>query len=232
MTDDASFQGDLDADSLDLVELIMELEDQFGLKISDEDAQKIATVGAGRRLRHQPTADPAEAPESLRALIDRLPEPLRLLVFTHASWVSGARTPTSGWSSSATACWGSRSPTTCTSAFPSTPEGDLAKVRAHVVSRQSCATVAPDLGLDRDLRARGRELGTAPVEIDVPDRVTGRPGRHRRGGRRRRLPAVRPRRRRRGGRRARSPSRIEYALPSTSTTRRCCRRSLHVGAPR
>ena len=45
VTEDASFQGDLDADSLDLVELIMELEDQFGVKISDEDAQKIATVG-------------------------------------------------------------------------------------------------------------------------------------------------------------------------------------------
>jgi acyl carrier protein len=41
----ASFQGDLDADSLDLVELIMELEDNFGMKIPDEDAQKITTVG-------------------------------------------------------------------------------------------------------------------------------------------------------------------------------------------
>jgi len=41
----ASFQEDLDADSLDLVELIMELEDQFGVKISDEDAQGIQTVG-------------------------------------------------------------------------------------------------------------------------------------------------------------------------------------------
>jgi len=45
ITEAASFQEDLDADSLDLVELIMELEDQFGVKISDEDAQSIQTVG-------------------------------------------------------------------------------------------------------------------------------------------------------------------------------------------
>ncbi|NLV71225.1 MAG: acyl carrier protein [Actinobacteria bacterium] len=46
VTLEASFQDDLDADSLDLVELIMELEDQFGVKITDEEAKTLATVGA------------------------------------------------------------------------------------------------------------------------------------------------------------------------------------------
>lgn len=45
VTMEASFRDDLDADSLDLVELIMAFEEQFGGEISDEEAQKITTVG-------------------------------------------------------------------------------------------------------------------------------------------------------------------------------------------
>ncbi|MBE3594292.1 MAG: acyl carrier protein [Candidatus Carbobacillus altaicus] len=44
ITPEASFKDDLGADSLDLVELVMELEDEFDMEISDEDAEKINTV--------------------------------------------------------------------------------------------------------------------------------------------------------------------------------------------
>jgi acyl carrier protein len=44
VTPEASFVDDLNADSLDLVELIMSLEEEFGAEISDEDAEKIRTV--------------------------------------------------------------------------------------------------------------------------------------------------------------------------------------------
>lgn len=45
VTDNASFRDDLEADSLDLVELIMAFEDEFGGEISDEEAQGITSVG-------------------------------------------------------------------------------------------------------------------------------------------------------------------------------------------
>ena len=45
VTPDASFVDDLNADSLDLVELVMAFEEEYGMEISDEDAEKIQTVG-------------------------------------------------------------------------------------------------------------------------------------------------------------------------------------------
>ena len=45
VTSEASFVEDLGADSLDTVELVMALEEEFGIEIPDEDAEKILTVG-------------------------------------------------------------------------------------------------------------------------------------------------------------------------------------------
>lgn len=45
VTLEASFIDDLDADSLDIVELMMALEEEFDIEIPDEDAEKISTVG-------------------------------------------------------------------------------------------------------------------------------------------------------------------------------------------
>jgi len=45
VTPEARFREDLEADSLDLVELIMKFEDEFGGEISDKEAQEIKTVG-------------------------------------------------------------------------------------------------------------------------------------------------------------------------------------------
>ncbi len=45
VTENATFDGDLRADSLDVVELVMALEDEFDIEIPEEDAEKIQTVG-------------------------------------------------------------------------------------------------------------------------------------------------------------------------------------------
>ena len=45
VTEDANFVNDLGADSLDSIELVMSLEEEFGFEISDSEAEKITTVG-------------------------------------------------------------------------------------------------------------------------------------------------------------------------------------------
>ena len=49
VTDNAKFVDDLGADSLDTVELVMALEEEFGIEIPDEDAEKLVTVGDALR---------------------------------------------------------------------------------------------------------------------------------------------------------------------------------------
>ena len=53
LTDEASFIEDLGADSLDIVELVMEFEKEFNIDIPDEDAEKLRTVGDAMNYLHE-----------------------------------------------------------------------------------------------------------------------------------------------------------------------------------
>jgi acyl carrier protein len=62
ISDETRFKEDLEADSLDLYTLVQELEDTYGVQMSDEQAARILTVGAAVEfvMAHNPTADEPE----------------------------------------------------------------------------------------------------------------------------------------------------------------------------
>lgn len=60
VTPDASFVEDLQADSLDIVEMVMKLEEEFGITIPDEDVEKIRTVGEAVAYVEQRLKEKAE----------------------------------------------------------------------------------------------------------------------------------------------------------------------------
>ena len=156
ITEEASFQEDLDADSLDLVELIMELEDQFGVKISDEDAQgsrpsarpsttSLAPVARGRAGRGRSSSRSIDAlPRSASSASSRTPRGPR----TRASRTSGS-------SSSATACSSSRSPRSSTSGSPTTRRGSCRRSGRTSVSGRAAPSSAAASDLGQRLRERG-----------------------------------------------------------------------------
>ena len=81
------FRADLAADSLDLYTLVQELEDTYGVKMSDEEAARIHTVARGRRLRPRPTT--RRGPDrcaSSTTCSKRLPDDLARQAVTHSSW--------------------------------------------------------------------------------------------------------------------------------------------------
>lgn len=57
ITEDASFLEDLGADSLDVIELIMAIEDTFGIEVPDEDIEKVITVGDAVRYIKKKTGE-------------------------------------------------------------------------------------------------------------------------------------------------------------------------------
>src|ERR671937_2712912 len=110
---------------------------------------------------------PPEALDALRSLIEALPEERAEQVYTHASWapdraLSYERLEFLGDSVLELAV-----ARTLYERYPEFTEGRLAKVRSHVVSRQSCAVVAKQLGLDRRLLERG-----ADIPLDELDRLS------------------------------------------------------------
>lgn len=99
----------------------------------------------------------------LLELIGTLPAELRERVFTHASWAGDRRHSYERLEFLGDSVLGLAIAQEIFERFPDFEEGRLAKIRAHVVSRRSCADVGVQLGLGQDLASRGRSLPTEEI---------------------------------------------------------------------
>jgi acyl carrier protein len=167
------FKEDLDADSLDLYTLVQELEDSYGVKITDEQATGIQTVGAGRRLRPRPRRRQLSACRSCAhcstscrrsctagvhaRLVDRAAVGLLLAPGVPGRLGPGARrddlpVPAPGGGA--------------------LRGGRLTKIRAQAVSGPSCRAVAERLGVPERLRETAPEgVGQSAATLVETERV-------------------------------------------------------------
>lgn len=100
---------------------------------------------------------------TLVRLIDALPEELRERVFTHASWAGDRRHSYERLEFLGDSVLGLAIAQEIFERFPDYEEGRLAKIRAHVVSRRSCAEVGARLGLGNHLASRGGSLPSEEI---------------------------------------------------------------------
>ena len=163
------FKEDLEADSLDLYTLVQELEDSYGVQMSDEEAARILTVGQAVDfvVAHAPTGSLSPATAS-RACFDELPEDLRQQVFTHASWTdrradSYERLAFLGDVVLGLAVTAHLFPRLEAERYGA---GRLTKIRAQTVSGPSCRAVAERLGVPELLRAAAPD-GVGPERLDA-----------------------------------------------------------------
>jgi len=113
-----------------------------------------------------PIADAPRSASHLRGLIDGLPADVREAVFTHSSWLAERSRSYERLEFLGDGVLGLAVAHHLYRRLPDRAEGELARVRAHAVSRESCAAVADALRLAEDLAARAAALGaTDPAAV-------------------------------------------------------------------